>query len=224
MGVTAAKDDVPRAGKDGRDKGRRGFMRELPIVAGLALIIAFLVRTFVVQPFYIPSGSMEHTLDVQDHVLASKISYRVHPPHRGDIVVFDPPQQWINETGDGGEWIKRVIAVGGDHVRCCTSHDQLVVNGKALDEPYIYRSTDGKQDPPSEAPFKVTVPNGRLWLMGDHRSDSADSREHYLRTHNVVLSTEPVDKVVGRAVAVYWPPSRIAWLSRPATFADVPNP
>lgn len=224
MGVTAAKDDVPRAGKDRDGKGRRGFLRELPIVAGLALIIAFLVRTFVVQPFYIPSGSMEHTLDVQDHVLASKISYDLHPPRRGDIVVFDPPQQWIDETGDGGEWIKRVIAVGGDHVKCCTSHGRLVVNGKALDEPYIYRNAGGKQDPASEAPFKVTVPNGRLWLMGDHRSDSADSREHYLRTHNAVLSTEPVDKVVGRAVAVYWPPNRITWLGRPATFADVPDP
>ncbi|WP_203661180.1 signal peptidase I [Actinocatenispora rupis] len=193
------------------------------ILVVVAVLVAVVVRTFVAASFYIPSGSMEHTLDINDRVLVYKLGYDFHAPERGDVVVFKAPKQWAAETGDGGDWIKRVIAVGGDKVAYDDAIGRITVNGKALTEPYIYRSASGVQDPPSEAPFQVTVPKGRLWLMGDHRSNSSDSREHYLQSHNISLSTVPVSSVVGRAFATYWPLGRMTWLSKPTTYDSIPD-
>jgi signal peptidase I len=213
-----------RAGSDrARSKRAGSWLRELVILVVVAVVVAFGVRTFIAASFYIPSGSMEHTLDIHDRVLVYKLGYRFHDPNRGDIVVFKAPHQWAEETGDGGDWIKRVIAVGGDKVAYDDAKGRITVNGKAINEPYIYRNAQGVQDPPSEAPFSVTVPKGRLWLMGDHRSNSSDSREHYLQSHNVMLSTVPESSVVGRAFATYWPLNRMTWLSAPSTFDSVPD-
>ncbi|MGA8116868.1 MAG: signal peptidase I [Actinocatenispora sp.] len=202
---------------------RSSWLRELIVLLVIAVLVAVVVRTFVASSFYIPSGSMEHTLNINDRVLVYKLGYDFHDPNRGDIVVFKAPATWAQETGDGGDWIKRVIAVGGDRVAFSRSLGKITVNGKPLTEPYIHRDENGKQDPPSEAPFSVTVPQGRMWLMGDHRSNSSDSREHYLQSHDVQLSTVPVSSVVGRAFVRYWPIGRTTVLSPPDTFDAVPD-
>lgn len=206
-------------------KGRRhSWLRETIIMVVVALIVAFTVRTFIASSFWIPSGSMENTLLIGDHVIVYKLGYDFHDPRRGDIVVFKAPPSWAEESGDGGDWIKRVIAVGGDTVAFRPKTDKLYVNGKALNEPYIYRDpVTGQQDPPSEHAFSVTVPKDRLWLMGDHRSNSSDSREHYLQGYSLKASTIPDSSVVGRAFAIYWPLDRIGWLSDPSTFSQIPD-
>ncbi len=199
------------------------FWRELPILVVVAFVVALLVRVFVLQTFYIPSESMEHTLDINDRVLVNKVLYDFRGPHRGEIVVFKSPVSW---RGDPTEidFIKRVIATGGDHVVCCDDRHRLLVNGYALNEPYLFRDADGSADRPSDEPFDVTVPKGRLWVMGDHRSHSGDSREQFLRTKDPRAATIPEDTVVGRAFVVFWPVSRWEWLGVPSTFDRVPNP
>jgi signal peptidase I len=199
------------------------FWRELPILVVVAFVVALLVRFFVLQTFYIPSESMEHTLNNNDRVLVNKVVYKFRDPHRGEIVVFKSPEAWRSDPAEV-DFIKRVIATGGDHVVCCDDQRRLVVNGHALDEPYIFRDADGTSDAASEEPFDVTVPKGRLWVMGDHRSHSGDSRERYLRTNNAEQSTIPAGSVVGRAFVVFWPLSRWQWLTVPDTFDGVPAP
>jgi signal peptidase I len=199
------------------------FWRELPILVVVAFVVALLVRVFVLQTFYIPSESMEHTLDINDRVLVNKVVYDFRSPHRGEIVVFKSPDSW---RGDPAEidFIKRVIATGGDHVICCNDQHRLVVNGHALNEPYLFHDADGSADMPSDEPFDVTVPKGRLWVMGDHRSHSGDSREQFLRTRDPRAATIPENSVVGRAFVVFWPVSRWKWLTVPSTFDGVPDP
>jgi signal peptidase I len=199
-----------RHAKPAKRKSSNSFWRELPFLVVVALLLALLIKTFLVQAFYIPSASMENTLqggvanaDNQsvatpdhpfDRVLVNKLVYRFRSPHRGEIVVFRKPPRWPEENGlttssnavlrffhdigsaigiapsGGSDFIKRVIGVGGDHVVCCNAQHQITVNGKALVEPYI----DLEGGSPSEAyrPFNVTVPDGDLWVMGDHRNDS----------------------------------------------------
>jgi signal peptidase I len=199
------------------------FWRELPILVVVAFVVALLVRVFVLQTFYIPSESMEHTLDINDRVLVNKVLYDFRGPHRGEIVVFKSPVSWRSDPAEI-DFIKRVIATGGDHVVCCDDQHRLVVNGYALTEPYLFHDADGSADQPSDEPFDVTVPKGRLWVMGDHRSHSGDSREQFLRTKDPRTATIPEDTVVGRAFVVFWPVSRWTWLGVPSTFDRVPNP
>jgi signal peptidase I len=199
------------------------FWRELPILVVVAFVVALLVRVFVLQTFYIPSESMEHTLDINDRVLVNKVVYDFRTPHRGEIVVFKSPDAWRSDPAEI-DFIKRVIATGGDHVVCCDDQHRLVVNGHALNEPYLFHDADGSADMPSDEPFDVTVPKGRLWVMGDHRSHSGDSREQFLRTRDPRAATIPDDAVVGRAFVVFWPVSHWKWLTVPATFDGVPDP
>jgi signal peptidase I len=203
------------------DKHQNSFWRELPILVVVAVLVAVVVRTFVLQTFYIPSESMEHTLNINDRVLVNKLVYDFRSPHRGEIIVFTSPQQWRGDPGEE-DFIKRVIGVSGDHVVCCDDQHRIVVNGRALNEPYLYHDPSGGADMPSDEPFDVVVPDGRLWVMGDHRAHSGDSREQYLRTHDVRAATISDDAVVGRAFVLFWPFSRATWLTVPATFDGVP--
>lgn len=219
-----------RAAAD-RDRGRGSFLRELPILILIAFLLALLIKTLLVQAFWIPSESMERTLLIDDRVLVNKVVYRFRDVHRGEVVVFNgqgtgfeqeavvapadnPFSRFFRGTqnllGLGApseeDFIKRVIGIGGDTVACCDAEGRVTVNGASLDEPYVYENDFRRFGP-------VTVPEGELWLMGDHRSHSSDSRQN---------GTVPEDKVVGRAFVRVWPMSRTGLLGVPDTFGAIP--
>ncbi|MFI5931295.1 signal peptidase I [Actinoplanes sp. NPDC051494] len=205
------------------EQHKGSFWRELPILVGVAILVAVLVRAFVLQTFYIPSPSMEHTLNIWDRVLVNKLVYDFREPRRGEIVVFKAPSDWQSGT-EGEDFIKRIIGISGDHVMCCDAQQRLMINGHALSEPYIYKDDDGNQDPAADEPFDITVPAGRLWVMGDHRSASGDSLEHWEQTEDIQEATIKADSIVGRAFTIFWPVGRATWLSVPAPFDDIPDP
>jgi signal peptidase I len=168
---------------------------------------------------------MENTLLINDRVLVNKLVYDFRDPHRGEVIVFTSPLDWRTDPNEK-DFIKRVIGVPGDHVVCCDSQGRITVNGKALNETdYLYTGPDGRQDQPSTNAFDVIVPAGRLWVMGDHRSRSGDSREQYIN-HNKDIdeATIPINSVIGRAFVLFWPLNRLDWLSVPSTFDDIPAP
>ncbi len=202
---------------------------EFVVILVAVLVAMALVKTFVIQPFAIPSGSMENTLQIGDRVLVSRSDYRFSAVQRGDIVVFDGsgiftrtvPEgpggvqgalHWLGESlgladPPGRIFVKRVIGLPGDTVQCCDGSGRITVNGVPIDEQsYLYPG-----DRPSELAFSVAVPPGAVWVMGDHRSVSADSRAHLGDPGGGMV---PVDRILGRAVAVAWPLSRIGGLSR----------
>lgn len=222
------------------DSRKTRFWRELPFLILIALVLALLIKTFLVQAFFIPSGSMERTLHgcpgcSGDRVLVNKLVYRFRDPHRGEIVVFRGPPSWqdtpevttsepgnpvsrfFHEVGSAlgvsapssKDFIKRVIGVPGDHVVCCDPQKRITVNGHPLTEPYVFPGAN-----PSDQPFDVTVPPDRLWVMGDHRNESADSRFH-IADHD---GTIPIDDVIGRAFIKVWPINHWGLLRVPATF------
>ncbi|MEU1585242.1 signal peptidase I [Micromonospora sp. NPDC005710] len=205
------------------DKPRSSFWKELPILLGVAILVAVLVRAFVLQTFFIPSPSMENTLKIDDRVLVNKLVYDFRSPHRGEVIVFKAPTEWSGNP-DGEDFIKRVIGIPGDHVVCCDPEERLMINGKSLDEPYIF-SLDGVRDKPADQEFDITVPEGRLWVMGDHRSASGDSLEHWQQSgQNITEATIPENDVVGRAFTVFWPVNRATWLTVPDGFDGIPKP
>jgi signal peptidase I len=204
------------------EKRRGSFWRELPILLGVAILVAVLVRAFVLQTFYIPSPSMEHTLNVLDRVLVNKLVYDFRDPRRGEIIVFKAPADW-QSGAEGEDFIKRIIGVPGDHVQCCDADERIMINGHSIDEPFIYRDADGTQDPAADKPFDITVPADRLWVMGDHRAQSGDSLEHWEETNDITKSTIEEDSIVGRAFTVFWPVGRATWLTVPKEFDGVPN-
>jgi signal peptidase I len=188
---------------DEQTRRRSTFWRELPILLGVAIVVAILVRAFVLQTFYIPSESMQHTLNINDRVLVNKLAYDFREPRRGEIVVFRSPLSWRGDPSET-DFIKRVIGIGGDHVICCDANHRLIVNGKSLDEPYLSKD-DGPNLAASPDPFDIVVPKGRLWVMGDNRFHSGDSRDQYVHSKDRVASTIPVEAVVGRAFVIFWP-------------------
>ena len=208
---------------DEQTKSSKGsFWKELPVLLVVAVLVAFLVRQFVVQTFFIPSGSMEHTLDLDDRVLVNKLVYDFRSPSRGEIIVFEAPETWRNKP-EHEDYIKRVIGVGGDRIVCCSppgpGGGRLIINGHPVDEPYIYPGNS-----PSTQQFDIVVPKGRLWVMGDHRQSSGDSLQNYSNSNDIVQSTIPEDAVVGRAFVLFWPFGRMTWLSVPDGFDSVPDP
>jgi signal peptidase I len=223
-------------GKDsGPANGKRGpFWRELLIIVVAAAALTLVVKSFVVQVYKIPSVSMDNTLAVGDRVLVNRLVYHFRPIARGDVIVFSGQDSWGPDAPPGPSdpvlgffqdvlsdiglyssqtyYIKRVIGLPGDHVACCTD-GKLTVNGVPLEETsYLYPG-----DSPSSFSFSVVVPAGHLWVMGDHRSDSGDSRYH---TEDPGDGAIPIDQVVGRAFMIIWPPSNVRDLPIPSTYSQ----
>ncbi|WP_426990473.1 signal peptidase I [Pseudarthrobacter sp. Y6] len=193
----------------------------------LAVAISGLVRSLWLDVYYIPSESMEPVLANGDRILVSRTDFHAEPIRRGDIVVFDgkgsfaplnsgkgplldsvvAAGQWLGLAGSDTTYVKRVIGLPGDTVVCCDAHGKITVNGEALDEPYLF---DG--DSPSTQIFSAVVPDGRLWLLGDHRSASADSRSLLGAPGGGMV---PTDRVIGRPVQIIWPLDRFAAVLRP---------
>lgn len=210
---------------------RKGsLLRELPLLVVVALVVSLLIKTLLVQFFYIPSGSMENTLQVKDRVAVNKVPFLSRSINRGDIVVFRDPNNWLPVITDTSAnkyisklktglvavgvlpnpakqyLVKRVIGVGGDHVVCCTKEGLITVNGKPTTEPYIFAGNK-----PSDITFDVTVPKGKIWVMGDHRGASADSRYH---RDDINKGFVPLSRVTGRVVAVIWPYKHITYVPK----------
>jgi signal peptidase I len=228
----------PHESSDGTSKEKkkpRPLSHELPVLLVVAIVLALLLKAFIVQAFFIPSGSMERTLLIKDRVLVNKLVYRFRDVHRGEIVVFNgngtgftqsesvipPPRNAVGRAvrsvqrvvglGAPGErdFVKRVIGVGGDTVACCDAAGRVTVNNVPLDEPYVFENNplDAGR---TFAPIKV--PDGDLWVMGDHRGDSADSR---------INGPVPQDRVIGRAFVRVWPVNRSGFLRVPPTFSTI---
>ncbi len=192
-----------------KKKAHRSFWRELPILILVALVVAVVIKTFFVQAFYIPSGSMEDTLQIGDRVMVNKLAYRFGDPNRGEIVVFDSP---FSSNGDreslpaavvrnvgealglsspASEFIKRIVAVPGDTLEI--RDNEVIVNGVVLTEPYRHPTTRMRDL------AARTIPDGMVWVMGDNRNNSSDSR---------TFEEIPIDEIVGRAFFKVWPPGR----------------
>jgi signal peptidase I len=211
-----------------RNKG--SLLKELPILVIVALVVSLFIKSFLVQFFYIPSGSMENTLQIKDRVAVNKVPFISDNIKRGDVVVFRDPNNWLPEPYDSTTnqfvakaksalvtvgvlpnpakqyLVKRVVGVGGDRVVCCTKDGKLTINGVEVTEPYIFAGNK-----PSEMNFDVTVPKGKLWVMGDHRGASADSRYHQ---EDINKGFVPLSKVTGRVVGVIWPFKNITYIPR----------
>ena len=210
------------------------FWQELTLLLVIALLLATGIKALFLQAFYIPSGSMNDTLVFNDRILVQKVSYWGDAePRRGDVVVFADPGSWLDEVDapapdnvlskglelvglfpTGGHLVKRVIGVGGDRVRCCDPQGRIRVNNEPLREAAYL----AKGEKPSLITFNQLVPEGSLWVMGDNRSQSADSRYHLGDPGGAFV---PVDDVVGKVFAVVWPLDHAKTLSRPDAFAAV---
>ncbi len=214
--------------------------QELPLLVIIAFSLALVIKTFLLQAFFIPSGSMENTLKVDDRVLVNKVVYEFRDPQRGEVIVFRGTDSWAPETeiqapqgflantgqtlgslvglGQPGEkdFIKRVIGVPGDVVQCCDPQGRVLVNGRAMDEDgYVFDN-----NPIDQRAFgPITVPQGRLFMMGDHRGNSQDSRAYI---GDEFKGTVPIDEVIGRAFVTVWPVPRWSDLPVPGSFDGVP--
>lgn len=247
-GETRVTDDADATGAASAKGKRSSFgarvaatIREFVVVVVLALALSFVVKTWLVQAFYIPSQSMEDTLVVNDRVLVNHLVPGQMDLHRGDVVVFSDPDNWLEPApaADHGpalnavrkvatfvgllpdpsddHLIKRVIGLPGDRVVCCDPQQRLVVNGVSIDEPYLKPGSVA-----STTQFDIKVPEGRVWVMGDNRANSQDSRFHDPKGDGSQGSV-PLSKVTGRAFALVWPLNHVSWLSNySTTFADVP--
>lgn len=218
------------------------FFIDTAVILVSALVISFVIKTFFLRSFYIPSGSMFETLQINDRIIVNELVPNTIPLNRGDVVVFKDPGGWLgtmpedkpnNPLAIAGEWllsvtglaapdndqhlVKRVIGIGGDHVVCCDADNRITINGKAIVEPYVAKGSN-----PSNTEFDVTVPKGSFWVMGDNRGNSEDSRYHpNTPGKGFVASTY----VVGRAFVISWPLSHITWLDNfPNVFKAVPAP
>ena len=214
------------------------LLREVPIIVISALVVAVIIKTFFVHFFYVPSGSMQNTLGIGDRIAVNKFSAMFSDIRRGEVVVFKDPAGWLGTppppTGDvftrelkralvdvgvmpdpaTQYLVKRAIGVAGDHIVCCDAKGRLQVNGTSINENYLFPGNT-----PSDSKFDVTVPKGDIWVMGDHRGASADSRVH---TDDIHKGFVPLSDVVGRAEFVVWPLSHVKFLSVAHDLSKVP--
>ncbi len=225
-----------RDSKPSRSKSVAIFFRDILLIFLAAIVISFLIKTFLIRSFYIPSGSMEHTLEINDRIIVNELVPEVVPLAHGDVVVFTDPGGWLGTTPQAPQshtpldtvlsvvgitapdsndhLIKRVIGLPGDTVECCTDFGLLKVNGVPVEEPYILLPQAG--DKATTKDFSVTVPEGYIWVMGDNRYNSADSTAHM---DDPSKGFVPIGNVVGKALFVSWPSARWAWLDNyPASF------
>lgn len=208
--------------------------REAVFLIVVTLVVAVTMKTFISQTFQIPTGSMISTIEPGDRVMARRFNIDPEDVRRGDIVIFKDSQNWLGGTTAPRDWLtrffagvglipetdehlaKRVIALGGDHVSCCGVNGKLEVNGVEIDEPYL--------DPgvaPSDTEFSVVVPPGHMWVMGDNRPRSGDSRSHM---DSPTMGAVPLTDVEGIVYATFLPLNRMAWHSNPGNFDHVPAP
>ena len=205
---------------------KRSFFQEFPFLIVVALVVSLFIKSFIVQFFFIPSGSMENTLQIDDRVAVNRLPFISNNIKRGDVVVFRDPDNWlpVADVSDAPfviakakaalvavgvlpnpakqYLVKRVVGVEGDRVICCTTTGKITVNGQEMIEPYIFAG-----NVPSDMNFDVTVPKGKLWVMGDHRGASADSRFHQ---DDINKGFVPLNRVTGRVLAVIWPIKNIS--------------
>ena len=220
-----------------RRGGVLGFLRDLLVILVVAFLVSFLLKTFLVRSFFIPSESMENTLQIDDRILVNQLVPELIDVQRGDIVVFKDPGGWLYPRGTepprgfervlqavglaadtSNEYVvKRVIGVGGDRVECCDAQGRVMVNGVPIDEPYVVIPTGESRA--SAIDFDVTVPEDSLWVMGDNRYQSKDSRYNQDQPGKGFV---PEEEVVGRAFVLNWPLNRFTWLGAPeGTFTGV---
>lgn len=213
--------------------------KEIVTILAIALVLSFLIKTFLFRAFYIPSGSMENTLRIDDRIFVNLLVPKPFALERGDVVVFKdtqgwlPPEQpqtgpftWVGDVAtflglapDSSQQhlVKRVIGLPGDHVKCCDAAGKLTINGAAITESYLFPGAS-----PSDTTFDVTVPAGHLWVMGDHRNNSEDSRAHQALSGTGFV---PISAVEGRAIVIAWPLNHTGILGNyPNVFANVPKP
>jgi signal peptidase I len=207
--------------KKDKQKKQPSLVRELVTVVGTALILSVLVRTFLIQAFYVPSASMENTLQENDRIIVSKVSTQFSGINRGNVIVFHDPGGWLGEgfpnpydtpvgrvlqaigivpANSGNDLVKRVIGVANDTVKCCDVQGRIEVNGAGIDEPYIKEGSTTDQ-----VNFEVLVPEGHVFVMGDNRGNSEDSRFHLDKNNGMV----PKEDIVGRVALRIWPIGRI---------------
>jgi signal peptidase I len=216
--------------------------RDLLFIVLAALVVSFLIKTFLIRSFYIPTQSMEDTLITDDRIIVSQLTPNLVPLNRGDIIVFVDPGGWLSlQTGvsendplttvldavslfvglsspnDNEHLVKRIVGLPGDVVVCCDELGALSVNGVPVPEPYV-RLPEGVNKV-SSSDFSVVVPEGSLWVLGDNRYNSADSRRN---TDKPGAGFVPIENVVGRAIVISWPSDRWAWLDNyPESFVGV---
>jgi signal peptidase I len=233
--------DVKRWFKMVRKNWFVAFVIDFLVIVGTAMVLSVAIKAFLIRSFYIPSGSMLETLQINDRIIVNVMAPDLMPIEHGDIVVFKDPGGWLGAiptepkeplqelsdfvlgtfgitAPDSAEHlVKRVIGLPGDTVECCDPQGRLIVNGVPIDEPYIAPGSN-----PSDIEFKVVVPEGSYWVMGDNRGNSTDSRFHQdLPSKGFVAQ----DFVVGKAFVISWPASNFEWLSNyPEVFSDVPKP
>jgi signal peptidase I len=239
----AARAEQPRTAP--RHRGGWAFLRDLLVIVLIALVASFLIKTFLVRSFYIPSGSMEHTLEVQDRILVDEITPRFTGYDRGDVVVFRDPGGWLPPQREdtrpaivqGADWllslvglsapdsddhlVKRIIGLPGDNVVCCNAIGQITVNGVPIDETG-YLDLPGGKTAASQDDFDVTVPDDALWVLGDNRYSSKDSRYNQDQPGRGFV---PMENIVGRAFLITWPFDRFGFIDGHAdVFAGIPDP
>ncbi|MGV8895860.1 MAG: signal peptidase I [Rhodoglobus sp.] len=240
QGAVADGSDQMRP-RRGRGRGWKIFVRDILVIFIAALLISFLIKTFLIRSFYIPSDSMNSTLIQQDRIIVNQLEPVLIPIERGDVVVFRDPGNWLPPSSEipvngfvsavdavlgfvglsapdsNDHLIKRVIGLPGDVVKCCNDFGQITVNGVPLEEPYILLPNGISKATRDD--FEVTVPEGKLWVMGDNRYNSADSAYH---RDDPTGGFVPISNLVGRALLISWPVDRWTWLDNyPVTFRDV---